>query len=87
MVFRGSEAHVVKEVFLVVQRHVKAILFENRVKNLVRDQIGTPIRELSLALETETVQCLWLNVVSFEQLQNSREQILRVARILVKLAA
>ena len=83
MVFRGSEAHVVKEVFLVVQRHVKAILLENRVKNLVRDQIGTPIRELSLALETETVQCLWLNVVSFEQLQNSREQIFRVARILV----
>ena len=59
------EGHVVRVVFLVVERHVDAKLLEDGIEGRVRDQIVLPAIELSLALELLSVECLWCDVLPF----------------------
>ena len=51
VVLGGAEAHEVEEVLLVVQGHVQAELLEDGREGLVRDQVQSPIIQLSLALK------------------------------------
>lgn len=68
MVFGRSQAHKIKKVFLIVQGHVNAKLFEYCIECLVPNQIISPILKLSLTLVSQSIQNLWLDVVSFKQL-------------------
>lgn len=51
------------------------------------DHVGPPVLKLTLAFKAQTVQLLWLNVVPFEELKDTSEEVFLVARILVKAAS
>ena len=68
VVLGGAEAHVVKEVFLVIECHIDPKLLENSIKGCMRDQLCLPVLELAFALEAEAIEGLWLNTVAFEKL-------------------
>ena len=87
MVLGGAEAHEVEEVLLVVQGHVQAELLEDGRECLVRDQVQSPIIQLSLALKAKPIEHLRLDVVALEQLQDTGEQVFLIARIFVEPSA
>ena len=87
VVLGGTEAHEVKEVFLVVQGHVQPELLKDRRESCVRDQIQSPIVQLPLAFEAQPVERLRLNAVALKQLQHASKQILLISRVFVKPAA
>ena len=68
MVLGGTEAHVVKEVFLVVKGHIDPKLLEDAYKSCMGNQIILPVLELAFALEAQAVEGLWLNTVALKQL-------------------
>lgn len=84
VVLGGAEAHEVEEILLVVQGHVQAELLEDGRECLVRDQVQSPIIQLSLALKAQPVQHLRLDVVALEQLQNTSKQVFLIARVFVE---
>ena len=43
-------------------------LFENGHESLVSDQIISPVLQLALALETQAIKYLWLDVVPLKDL-------------------
>ena len=51
VVLGGAEAHEVEEILLVVQGHVQAELLEDGRECMVRNQVQSPIIQLSLALK------------------------------------
>ena len=72
MIFGRSQAHKIKKVFLIIQGHVNAKLLEYCIESLVPNQIIPPVLKLSLTLVSQSIQNLWLDVMSLEQLENAR---------------
>jgi len=56
VVFACTEAHEIKEVFLVVQSHVDIVLLEDCAKVQVRNQAAPPVFDLALTLEPQSIQ-------------------------------
>ena len=50
----------------------------------MRDQVQSPIIQLSLALKAKPVEDLRLDVVALEQLQDTGEQVFLIARVFVE---
>lgn len=84
MVLGGAEAHEVEEILLVVQGHVKAELLEDGRECMVRNQVQSPIIQLSLALKAQPVEHLRLDVVALKQLQDTSKQVFLIARVFVE---
>ena len=87
MILSSTETHEIKKVFLIIKGHIDSKLLENSGESLVTNQIVPPILELSFAFEAEPVEDLGLDIVAFQQLQHSREQMFRIAGISVDSAS
>ena len=84
VVLGGAEAHEVEEILLVVQGHVKAELLEDGRECMVRNQVQSPIIQLSLALKAQPVEHLRLDVVALKQHQDTSKQVFLIARVFVE---
>ena len=79
MVLGGTETKKVVEVFLVVQSHADVEFFKYLGEELSRNQVVPPVVDLPFALEAETVQGLWLDLVALKQLEHSSEEVFGVS--------
>ena len=84
VVLGGAEAHEVEEILLVVQGHVQAELFEDGRECMVRNQVQSPIIQLSLTLKAQPVEHLRFDVVALKQLQDTSKQVFLIARVFVE---
>ena len=61
-----TQTDEINEVFLVIKGHVQLILAENIHEDEVRYDVVPPILHLSLALKSDSIELLGIDVVSLE---------------------